>query len=86
MSKLDDKLTYFKEWQAKIVELDKATGIKLKEMQKDYEEKASATSKELQGEIEKYKAEFKATFGLCDGEVSTTFNLIEAIRAVNLLQ
>jgi hypothetical protein len=41
---------------------------------------------ELDAKKQKYKAEFKATFGICDGEASNLLELVKAIRAVNLLQ
>jgi len=41
---------------------------------------------ELDNEMQKYKAEFKATFGICDGEPANVLELVKAIKAVNLLQ
>lgn len=85
MSKIEEKLAYFKEWQVKIDALDKAAGPKLKELQAEYDQKANELSQELKNEIELYKAEFKKTFGLCDGERTNSLNLIEVIKAVNEL-
>lgn len=63
MTKIEEKIEYFKNWQEKIIKL----------------------VTEAEAEKSKYKAEFKATFGICDGEQANALNIIEAIKAVNTL-
>ena len=85
MSKLEEKLAYFKAWQAEIMKLDAEVGPKLKAMQKEYDEKANEMTLKLNSEVAKYRAEFKVAFGLCDSEKTDPLTLIEAIKAVNQL-
>lgn len=85
MSKLDEKLEHFKNWQKKIMDLDQDTGKKLRDLSAEYEAKSIEIKKELTAEVEKYKVDFKATFGLCDGEKNDILSLIECIKAVNEL-
>lgn len=85
MSKLDEKLEYFKNWQKKIITLDQETGKKLRDLSAEYEAKSIEIKKDLTAEVEKYKSDFKATFALCDGEKTDLISMIECIKAVNEL-
>jgi len=52
----------------------------------EWQAKIIKLGNEFENEKQKYKAEFKATFGICDGEPANVLELVKAIKAVNLLQ
>jgi len=51
----------------------------------EWQKKIIEMANQVDGEKAKYKAEFKATFGICDGEPMNVLEVIKAIKAVNTL-
>ena len=51
----------------------------------EWQKKIIEKVNDVEAEKAKYKAEFKATFGICDGDPMNVLEVVKAIRAVNSL-